>query len=100
MSERKNKTMPKMCDDEKNCRWREEAYEPAQALSSPIGSSTRKAFEDWCEAEHMPFEVSTRFDVDEDGDYKLYRTAVEWGAWQAALKWQNVEVSPSEARTN
>ena len=52
-------------------------------------SESRKAFEDWSEGEHYPFEISYRFAIDEDGDYKMDITQFEWEAWQAAINYES-----------
>lgn len=54
--------------------------------------SSRKAFEDWYEADAMPFETGW-FIRDEDGDYLLPAVDNAWDGWQAAIAWKNKEDS-------
>lgn len=67
---------------------------PELAATSPLSASdgsARRAFEDWCEAEHHPFEYSKRFAKDEDGEYEDAITHAEWQAWQAGVSFQQNE---------
>lgn len=59
-------------------------------------TDSREAFEDWCEAEHMPFEVSTRFAKDEDGDYINGHTWNEWEAWRAGVEFAKRSLTKEE----
>ena len=62
--------------------------QPAASDLSASDGSARRAFEDWCEAEHHPFEYSKRFAKDEDGEYEDAITHAEWQAWQAGVSFQ------------
>lgn len=56
--------------------------------------SSRLAFENWFEADSMPFEHSNWFGLDEDEDYQIDAVDRSWDAWEAATKWvQNLVLS-------
>lgn len=50
-------------------------------------NESRKAFEDWFEADAMPFEHSNWFAKDEDGNYKITNVDNSWEVWKAAVDW-------------
>lgn len=50
-------------------------------------SDSRKAFEDWFEADSFPLEHSNWFKLDEDGDYELSYVDESWHSWKAAVEW-------------
>ena len=49
---------------------------------------SRKAFQQWFEADAFPAE-SDWFKLDEDGEYDHAHTWIAWKAWQAAKHWPN-----------
>lgn len=52
-----------------------------------IEDNSRRAFEEWFEADAMPLEHSNWFAKNEDGDYKISHVDSSWEAWKAGVDW-------------